>query len=193
MPARTSTALVPSEATVVFATESFGDQAVLSSAIHQVWAIAHGSTLGTGVRYTPSKAFETFPRPTPTEDLDDVGRRLDTERREIMLRRQFGLTDLYNLINDPDVTVDSDVDRMREIHVAVDQAVMAAYGWEDVPLQHGFHTYRQIRRWTLCPEARVEILDRLLRENQRRAATQGDVARVVPVDGDDNGEIGEDE
>ncbi len=62
---------------------------------------------------------------------------------------------------------------MRAIHVELDQAVMDAYGWTDVPLDHGFHTYRQMQRWTVSPAARVEILDRLLEENHRRAATQG--------------------
>ena len=38
---------------------------------------------------------------------------------------------------------------MREIHVEVDEATMAAYGWDDVPLDHGFHTYRQMERWTV--------------------------------------------
>ena len=33
---------------------------------------------------------------------------------------------------------------MRVIHVELDQAVMDAYGWSDVPLDHGFHTYRQM-------------------------------------------------
>ena len=61
---------------------------------------------------------------------------------------------------------------MRRIHVELDEAVMAAYGWSDVPLDHGFHTYRQMERWTVSPAARVEILDRLLAENLRRAAAQ---------------------
>jgi hypothetical protein len=93
-----------------------------------------------------------------------------------MLRRDLGLTKLYNLINDPDISdaSDPDVARMRQIHVEVDHAVMAAYGWEDVRLDHGFHTYRQMTRWTVSPSARVEILDRLLEENHRRAALQGD-------------------
>lgn len=91
----------------------------------------------------------------------------------MMMRRQLGLTSLCNLVNDPDIQGDPDVDRMRQIHVEVDEAVLAAYGWQDVPLNHGFHTYRQMRRWTICPEARVEILDRLLEENHRRAARQG--------------------
>jgi hypothetical protein len=52
--------------------------------------------------------------------------------------------------------------------VELDEAVMDAYGWSDIPLDHGFHTYRQMERWTVCPAARVEILDRLLEENHRR-------------------------
>ena len=47
----------------------------------------------------------------------------------------------------------------------------------DVPLDHGFHTYRQMERWTVSPAARVEILDRLLEENHRRAAAQGEARR----------------
>jgi len=50
--------------------------------------------------------------------------------------------------------------------------VMDAYRWSDISLDHGFHTYRQMERWTFCPAARVEILDRLLEENHRRAAEE---------------------
>ena len=139
----------------------------------------------TDPRYTPSDVFETFPRPVPTDRLAEVGRTLDTERREIMLRRELGLTKLYNLVNDPDYT-DDDIERMREIHVELDQAVMDAYGWGDVELDHGFHTYRQMRRWTVIPAARVEILDRLLEENLRRAAAQGEAP--PPADDEDEGD-----
>ena len=91
-----------------------------------------------------------------------------------MLRRDLGLTTLYNLINDPHITdaSDPDVARMRAIHVELDHAVMDAYGWSDIALNHGFHTYRQMQRWTVSPAARVEILDRLLEENHRRAAEE---------------------
>ena len=95
-----------------------------------------------------------------------------------MLRRGLGLTKLYNLVNDAAVASASDMDlaRLREIHERLDRAVMAAYGWHDVALNHGFHTYRQMTRWTVCPEARVEILNRLLEENHRRSAHQEDAA-----------------
>ncbi|SCL20606.1 Methyltransferase domain-containing protein [Micromonospora pallida] len=174
MPVRVPTRQVFSDSLAAFATDSFVDQAVLSSSLHQMWAIKYGSGMRNDPRYTPSDVFETFPRPEPTTRLDEVGRMLDLERREIMLRRGLGLTKLYNLVNDPGVAYgdDADVARLRRIHVEVDEAVMAAYDWSEMPLEHGFHTYRQMTRWTVSPVARVEILDRLLAENLRRAAAQ---------------------
>jgi len=179
MPMRVPTGNIFSHGLGIFATDSFASQAVLSSGVHQTWAIAYGSTLEARVRYTHSDVFETFPRPEPSERLSEAGKTLDSERREIMLRRNLGLTKLYNLVNDPDIThsADPDVTRIRQIHVELDEAVMAAYGWGDVPLEHGFHTYRQMRRWTVSPTARVEILDRLLEENHRR---EPDRARCRP-------------
>jgi len=149
-----------------------------------MWAIKYSTTMRTDVHYSAMDAFLTFPRPEPTGQLADVGRRLDIERREIMLRRELGLTKLYNLVNDPDYT-DDDIKRMRQIHVELDKAVLDAYGWGDVPLDHGFHTYRQMRRWTVSPAARVEILDRLLDENLRRAAAQGEAPPPAEDAGDD--------
>jgi hypothetical protein len=165
---------IPSHTVVVFATQDFADQALLSSNHHQVWAITYGAKMRNDPRYTPSDVFETFPRPKSTKWLNRIGRTLDAERREIMLSRGIGLTALYNLINDSAVTNDSDpeISRMRGIHVELDEAVLHAYGWSDISLDHSFYTYRQVKRWTVSPAARVEILDRLLEENHRRAALE---------------------
>jgi hypothetical protein len=172
MPMRVPTGQIFSHALGVFATDDYGDQAVLSSNLHQLWAITYGSGMRNDPRYTPSDVFETFPRPAHTEALEQAGQVLDTERRGIMLRRDLGLTKLYNLVSDPAVQGDTDVDRMREIHVGLDCAVLEAYGWTDIDPGHGFHTYRHMQRWTVSPTARVEILDRLLEENHRRAEQQ---------------------
>jgi hypothetical protein len=175
---------------VVFATESFADEAVLSSGLHQMWVARHGSAMRSDPRYTPSDVFLTFPRPEAGGRLTEVGKALDVERREIMLRRDLGLTKLYNLVNDPDIadSADTDVARLRQIHVGLDEAVMAAYGWSDVRLDHGFHTYRQLTRWTISPYARVEVFDRLLEENRRGAAAQAEVPPPAEED-----QVGEDE
>ncbi|MFE5158155.1 Eco57I restriction-modification methylase domain-containing protein [Streptomyces sp. NPDC056697] len=190
MPMRVAAGRVFSNKLAVFATDSFADQAVLSSSFHQTWAIKYGSTLETRVNYSPSDVFATFPRPKSTNRLIQVGQSLDVERREIMLRRNLGLTKLYNLVNDPAISdaADSDVARIRQIHVELDQAVMAAYGWDDVPLDHGFHTYRQMQRWTVSPAARVKILDRLLEENHLRAAYQGVVSPTGNNEGSEDEE-----
>lgn len=158
----------------VFATESLGFLGVLSSSIHQLWAVKYSSGMRNDPRYTPSDVFETFPRPELTEQVERMGQVLDEERRAIMLRRGLGLTKLYNLVNDPGIhdASDPEVARMRAIHVELDEVVMEAYGWANLKLEHGFHSYRQMERWTVSPSARVEILDRLLEENHHRAALE---------------------
>lgn len=164
---------------IVFATDSHSALAVLCSSAHYLWARKYSSSMRTDLSYSPSDVFHTFPCPPETDALHAIGRTLDEERREIMLRRELGLTKLYNLVNDLEVSepTDPDVARLRAIHVELDETVMDAYGWSDVPLDHGFHTYRQMTRWTISPSARVEILDRLLEENHRRAAAEapGDI------------------
>ena len=178
MPLRVSKDNVFDDKLVVFSEVTSSVLAVLSSSLHQMWAIKYGTTMRVDPTYTPSTIFETFPRPRLTEEseraLEAIGRTLDEERREIMLRRQLGLTDLYNRVNDPALAdgADPDVARLRVIHRELDEAVMAAYGWDDVPLDHGFHTYRKMTRWTMSPAARVEVLDRLLALNHERAAAQ---------------------
>ncbi|HWK25183.1 MAG TPA: type IIL restriction-modification enzyme MmeI [Solirubrobacter sp.] len=170
MPIRVRSGQVPSEQCVVFASDDFSFQAVLSSSLHQMWAITYGSGMRNDPRYTPSDVFETFPRPASNDLLESAGRSLDGERREIMRRRELGITRLYNLVNDaqlPDA-VDRDVARIRALHAELDHAVLDAYGWADVEPNHGFHTFRTMQRWTMSATARVEVLDRLLDENHRR-------------------------
>ncbi len=186
MPLRVPTGQVFHEKVVVIATDSYATQAILSSSAHQMWAIKYGTTMRTDPTYTPDSVFCSLPRPVPTSRSAAIGRTLDVERRDLMFSREMGLTKLYNLINDPDY-VGGDINRMRKIHVELDQAVIDAYGWGDIELDHGFHTYRQMQRWTVSPAARVEILDRLLEENLRRAAVQGEAS---PPDEDaDQGDV----
>ncbi|MBM7829356.1 hypothetical protein JOE59_000061 [Agromyces cerinus] len=172
MPVRVEADQVLSDRLTVIALDSYQDQALLSSSIHWLWTAMHGSTLETRILYTPSEVFEKLPRPKFARETARLGKQLDADRREIMLRRQLGLTALYNLVNSPALQGDADVDLIRSIHVQIDEALLEAYGWTDIPLDHGFHTYRQMERWTVSPAARVEILDRLLEENHRRAAIE---------------------
>jgi hypothetical protein len=171
MPLRIPTGSVMNEKTVVFTGVSYSDQALLSSSLHWLWTVKYTSTMRADINYSPSDVFLTFPRPDSTPELEEAGRVLDTERREIMVRRSLGITKLYNLINDPSISdaSDHDVARLRQIHADIDRAAITAYGWGDIAIEHGFYTYRQLTRWSVSPAARVEVLDRLLEENHRRA------------------------
>lgn len=174
MPVRVPNASVFSNGAEVFAFSSDEHLALMSSGVHWLWAVTWGSTLETRVRYTLSDVFETFPFPNAlTERMAAAGSTLHKVRAEIMDRRGLGLTALYNLISDPSLRGDSDATRMRDIHLEIDEATAAAYGWDDLKLDHGFHTYRQMERWTVSPAARVEILDRLLELNHERARSEG--------------------
>ena len=181
VPVRVSSSYVPSSALRVFCSESYELQAFLSSSIHTEWAIHWGSRLEDAIRYNPSVVFESIPLPPADSRLNEFGRSLQSERQEIMSCRELGLTNLYNLVNDPSVSnaADQGVARMRELQVELDKAVLDAYGWSDIKMNHGFHTYRGMDRWTVSSAARAEILDRLLDENQRRAAKEEVAAPVM--------------
>jgi len=171
MPVRVPTGQVFANVCGVFAIQDFGSLALLSSSAHQIWAIRYTSTMRTDIRYAPSDVFMTLPRAASTAGMAEWGERLDTERRKVMLNRALGLTKLYNQVHDPTVT-DPAIAALRDIHREIDHAVLAAYGWSDLPLGIGHHPTKIGIRWTVSPEARFELLDRLLVENHRRAAQQ---------------------
>ena len=54
----------------------------------------------------------------------------------------------------------------------MDEAVAAAYGWDDLDLGHGFHETKQGLRFTISEPARREVLQRLLKLNHERYAEE---------------------
>lgn len=137
----------------VFATDDFGWLAALTSNLHRVWAMKYATTFGQGFRYSVTQAFRTFPFPAISSEMRAAGIDLDTTRREVMLRRNVGVTSLYGLINDPGAT-GSDIGELRDQERAIDEAVLHSYSWDDIRLDHGFHTFRQMERFTIGPAAR---------------------------------------
>ncbi len=79
---------------------------------------------------------------------------------------------------------------LRHIHVELDNAVLAAYGWHDsgpmgpaVNLAHDFYEVETLpendrTRYTISPAARKQVLARLLKENHARAAAEAASAPV---------------
>jgi hypothetical protein len=173
MPVMVPREQVFSHGLAVFATDDTAMLALLSSAPHYWWALSRASTLETRVRYTPSDVFETLPLPELTQQMRELGDRLDTYRRNVMLSRQSGLTKTYNLVHDPACT-DTDIAELRAIHTAIDEATVRAYGWDDMldQLDHGFHPVGRETRYTIGPAAQREILDRLLELNHERYAEE---------------------
>ena len=110
-----------------------------------------------------------------------------------MLRLWLGLTDIYNLFHNRDLTLAivakvsgkpdeaeagyQGILELRKLHRELDEAVLAAYGWTDLNLGHNFHEVETLPendrvRYTISPEARKELLKRLLALNHQRAAEE---------------------
>ncbi|MGH3401539.1 MAG: Eco57I restriction-modification methylase domain-containing protein [Streptosporangiaceae bacterium] len=167
IPVRVPIGQVFDQKCVVFAVDDFASMALLSSSIHTIWAIRYTATMRTDISYSPTDAFLTLSRPAPTSEAAELGEKLDFTRQELMRSRSWGLTTTYNHVHDP-YCRDYAVSNLRDLHAAIDEAVMRAYGWEDLDLKIGHHPTKIGVRWTVSKEARFELLDRLLEENQQR-------------------------
>lgn len=147
--------------------------AFMASSEMQDWVWKQSSTLGTGLNFSPSDAFETLPFPlSPVPQLEFLGEQLDEHRRKIMTSRQIGLTALYNLFHDPSES-DAELEEMRRLQREIDVAVRDSYGWQDIDLDHGFHEVGYLPandnvRYTISEPARIEILKRLAKLNKER-------------------------
>ncbi len=180
----------------VFLIEDWQRFALLQSRAHEMWALFFGSTLEDRPVYTPTDCFETFPFPAGWETdaaLQAAGREYYEFRAALMVRHNEGLTDTYNRFHKRDER-DPGILRLRELHAEMDRAVLAAYGWSDLPTAcefiadyveegpDGDPVEKSIRyRW---PDAvRDEVLARLLKLNAERAEEErllGEAATEKP-------------
>ncbi len=169
------------DATVVFAFDDYFHFALLQSNVHEAWLRRNASTMRTDIRYTPTDCFETFPfPPSPAAEAraeaERLGEAYHEHRRQTMLARQLGLTKTYNLFHNPQCA-DADIVRLRELHAALDRAILACYGWTDLDPGHDFHPNdRGQTRYTISPAARRELLHRLLALNLETAAREAGAA-----------------
>jgi hypothetical protein len=151
-----------SEQIIVTALPSPGHFAVLQSEIHHWWYRPLASSLRTDIRYSPTDVLEPFPWPDTVGPLADLGVTYHELRSRIMLSQQEGLTKVYRRFHNPDET-SADIQKLRQLHIEMDQAVAAAYGWTDLDLGHGFHQTKQGLRYTISEPARRDALGRLLK------------------------------
>ncbi len=133
--------------------------------------------------------------------LETIGEAYHEHRRHLMLCMQLGLTKTYNLFHSIAISASgiSDKDKqvvamqkhlsntphtisfneaiqgiikLRELHVQMDEAVLDAYGWNDIQLRHDFYDVEYLPendriRFTIHPDARKEVLKRLLELNHK--------------------------
>ena len=135
------------------------------------------------------------------EQLETIGKVYDKYRKQLMLGMQLGLTKTYNLFHSNAITAQSINDKdkqvaalqnhlektpntisfneaiqgilkLRELHMQMDEAVLDAYGWNDIYLSHDFYEVDYLPendriRYTIHPDARKEVLKRLLELNHK--------------------------
>ena len=162
-----------SEQLIVFADDRASFLCVMTSRVHEAWWVFQASTFGStdAPRYTPTRCFETFPFPDGWDTdpvLEAAGQIYYDFRAQLMVKRNEGLTKTYNRFHDPN-EIDSDIQKLRELHAAMDRAVLDAYGWTDVPSDcdeeaWGKKPYRC--RWP--EEVHDDVLARLLDLNRER-------------------------
>jgi hypothetical protein len=154
----------------LFLFEGFDAFAVLQCSFHEQWAWHWGTTMKTDLNYSHTDCFQTFPFSSNTTSLETVGERYYLTRTGVIVAR-MGLMKAYHSFHDLDETSD-DIQKLRELHVEMDQAVAAAYGWTDLKLGHDFHETKQGVRFTISEPARREVLQRLLKLNHERYAEE---------------------
>lgn len=190
-----------SDQLVVFAFDAYEVFSILQSRPHEAWARCFSSTMGAQLRYAPSDCFETFPLPEggETGSLGAVGNAYYDFRAALMIRNNEGLSKTYHRFHEPDER-DPDILKLRELHAAMDRAVLDAYGWTDLqPTCEFFLDCEQAEndnednavagkrrkkkpwRYRWPDEIRDEVLARLLELNAERAKREAEVRAQATV------------
>jgi len=184
--------MVFSNALAVYAQDDYYFFAIVSSCIHVEWAWKNASRMKADMRYTPSDVFENFPFPQnlsseKEQEIEQLGEHYHEHRKQLMLLIQLGLTKTYNLFHAKDLSIESiekackqtevtckkaytDILKLRVLQKQMDEAVLETYGWSNIQMRHDFYEVDYLPendrvRYTIHPDARKEVLKRLLELN----------------------------
>lgn len=174
---------------IAFTSDRLAHFGLLQSRIHETWVRGVSSTLKDDPRYVPDVCYANYPFPhgwhTNTA-LEAAGREYYEFRAALMVRNNEGLTKTYNRFHDPEERL-PDILKLRDLHAAMDAAVLTAYGWDDlIPKctceflldyedeeEDGSEGKARKRkkpwRYRWPDEIRDEVLARLLKLNAERA------------------------
>ena len=186
------TGTVFSERLIVFPLDTHAAFCALQSRPHETWVRFFGSSLKDDLLYTPSDCFETFPFPENWETLaglEAAGKEYYEFRAALMVCNNEGLTKTYNRFHNPEEH-NIEIAKLRELHAAMDRAVLNAYGWSDIPTDCEFLLDYEIDeeewgrrkkpyRYRWPDEIRDEVLARLLALNADRAREERLAGRDV--------------
>jgi hypothetical protein len=134
------------------------------------------------------------------DDLIIIAEAYNSQRNYLQTNMKIGVTDLYNIFHSDGITdiihkknkqvifvqkhlektantisFDEAIEgilKLRQLHVQMDEAVLDAYGWNDIELKHDFYEVDYLPendrvRFTIHPDARKEVLKRLLELNHK--------------------------
>lgn len=133
--------------------------------------------------------------------LITIGKTYQSQRKQLLVNINLGLTQTYNFFHCKGIQVTNldkgdkqvtalqkhleknqntisfeeavqGIVKLRELHKQMDEAVLEAYGWQDIALRHDFYEVDYLPendrvRYTIHPEARKEVLKRLLELNHK--------------------------
>ena len=163
---------VLNEKTYVFPLDRFTHFAVLQSRLHEAWTWLLSSTMKNDLNYSASDCFDTFPFPhldprAVIDPLEVIGERLYITRADYMVETNQGLTQTYNKLKDADC-MESPIENLRKLHVEMDRAVLAAYGWNDIAVPP-YSTPTNPEEEKALEAFQDEVIDRLFVLNAERA------------------------
>jgi hypothetical protein len=179
---RSPTGPLFADSSVVFAFEQLATLCVLQSRTHEVWANFLSSSMKDDLRYSVADCFATFPFPEESDAnpfLEAAGQAYHDHRAQLMIATNKGLTPTYNRFHDS-YDDDAEIQRLRDLHVEMDCAVLRAYGWDDLAdaantvfLTEETETEFTYQGRLFWPsDFRDEVLARLLDLNRERFAAE---------------------
>jgi hypothetical protein len=113
----------------VVASDDFYILGLLTSSVHRAWMHAQKGTLKGDIAYTHDTILETFPfpqiaAPELVQQIRQAMTALNDYRNEVMVARDWGITDLYNAyFHEP-------ASQLAKLHQALDALVLKAYRWK---------------------------------------------------------------
>lgn len=120
----------PNDSLIAFTFDDNYSFGIIQSIVHWEWWKAKCSTLESRFRYTIDPVWDTFPWPQTTTEAQIkkvaiAAKALHTQRTAALRQYNMSLRDLYRLLEQPGTNP------IKDLHVALDKAVMAAYGFDD--------------------------------------------------------------